>query len=107
TLTNVSWSESLLLHSIPGSSDETHAPTSGSGRGQRRRGVLGLRLEKREGNDGRVGGGGGEGGPAGSASPALSGALGPASALIGGLTKSIPGLSQAQAILGAGSIFGL
>jgi len=44
---------------------------------------------------------------AGSASSALSGALAPASALIGGLTKSIPGMSQAQAILGAGSIFGL
>ena len=44
---------------------------------------------------------------AGSAPSALSGALGPASALISGLTKSIPGLSQAQAILGAGSIFGL
>lgn len=44
---------------------------------------------------------------AGSASSALSGALGPASALIGNLTGSIPGLSQAQAILGAGSIFGL
>ena len=44
---------------------------------------------------------------ASSATSALSGALAPASALIGGLTKSIPGLSQAQAILGAGSIFGL
>lgn len=44
---------------------------------------------------------------AASSSTALSGALGPASALIGGLTKSIPGLSQAQAILGAGSMFGL
>jgi len=44
---------------------------------------------------------------AGSASSALSGALAPASALIGGLTKSIPGMSQAQAILGAGSMFGL
>ena len=44
---------------------------------------------------------------AASAPSALSGALAPASALIGGLTKSIPGLSQAQAILGAGSIFGL
>ena len=42
-----------------------------------------------------------------SAPSALTGALAPASALIGGLTKSIPGLSQAQAILGAGSIFGL
>ena len=46
-------------------------------------------------------------GSAASTTTALSGALGPASALIGGLTKSIPGLSQAQAILGAGSIFGL
>ena len=46
-------------------------------------------------------------GAASSASSALSGALAPASALIGGLTKSIPGLSQAQAILGAGSMFGL
>jgi hypothetical protein len=44
---------------------------------------------------------------ASSASHALSGALAPASALIGGLTKSIPGMSQAQAILGAGSMFGL
>lgn len=44
---------------------------------------------------------------ASSASSALSGALAPASALIGGLTKSIPGMSQAQAILGAGSMFGL
>ncbi len=44
---------------------------------------------------------------AASSSTALSGALGPASALIGGLTKSIPGLSQAQAILGAGSVFAL
>ena len=44
---------------------------------------------------------------AGSAPSALTGALAPASALIGGLTKSIPGLSQAQAILGAGSLFGL
>ena len=44
---------------------------------------------------------------AGSAPSALTGALAPASALIGGLTKSIPGMSQAQAILGAGSIFGL
>ena len=44
---------------------------------------------------------------AASAPSALTGALAPASALIGGLTKSIPGMSQAQAILGAGSIFGL
>ena len=44
---------------------------------------------------------------AASASSALSGALGPASALISSLGASIPGLSQAQAILGAGSIFGL
>ena len=42
-----------------------------------------------------------------SAPSALTGALAPASALIGGLTKSIPGMSQAQAILGAGSMFGL
>jgi hypothetical protein len=41
------------------------------------------------------------------ATSALSGALAPASALIGSLTKSIPGMSQAQAILGAGSLFGL
>jgi hypothetical protein len=41
------------------------------------------------------------------AAPALSGALAPASQLISGLTKSIPGLSQAQAILGSGSVFGL
>jgi uncharacterized protein VcgC/VcgE DUF2780 len=46
-------------------------------------------------------------GAASSASSTLSGALAPASALIGGLTKSIPGMSQAQAILGAGSLFGL
>ena len=44
---------------------------------------------------------------AASSSTALSGALAPASALIDGLTKSIPGLSQAQAILGAGSVFAL
>src|SRR4030095_16625938 len=44
---------------------------------------------------------------AASAPSALSGALGPASALISSLSSSIPGLSQAQAILGAGSIFGL
>jgi len=44
---------------------------------------------------------------AASSSTALSGALAPASALIGGLTKSIPGLTQAQAIVGAGSVFGL
>jgi len=44
---------------------------------------------------------------AASSSTALSGALAPASALIGGLTKSIPGMTQAQAILGAGSMFGL
>ena len=42
-----------------------------------------------------------------SASSTLPGALGPASALIGSLSSSIPGLSQAQAILGAGSMFGL
>jgi hypothetical protein len=44
---------------------------------------------------------------ASSASSALSGALAPASGLISSLTGSIPGLSQAQAILGAGSLFGL
>jgi hypothetical protein len=44
---------------------------------------------------------------AASSSTALSGALAPASALIGGLTKSIPGLTQAQAIVGAGSVFAL
>ena len=38
---------------------------------------------------------------------ALSGALAAAGPLIESLTKSIPGLSQAQAILGAGSLFGL
>ena len=37
----------------------------------------------------------------------LAGALGPASQLISALGVSIPGLSQAQAILGAGSVFGL
>jgi hypothetical protein len=42
-----------------------------------------------------------------SPSSALSGALGPASALIASLSSAIPGLSQAQAILGAGSMFGL
>ena len=42
-----------------------------------------------------------------SAPSALSGALGAASGLIGSLTSSIPGLSQAQAILGAGSVLGL
>jgi len=41
------------------------------------------------------------------ASAALSGALAPASGLISSLVGSIPGLSQAQAILGAGSLFGL
>src|SRR6476661_1226607 len=40
-------------------------------------------------------------------SAALSGALAPASQLISSLSSSIPGLSQAQAILGAGSVFGL
>jgi uncharacterized protein VcgC/VcgE DUF2780 len=44
---------------------------------------------------------------ASSATSALSGALGPATQLISSLVGSIPGLSQAQAILGAGSIFGL
>jgi hypothetical protein len=44
--------------------------------------------------------------PASSAS-ALIGALAPASQLISGLVGSIPGMSQAQAILGAGSVFGL
>ena len=44
---------------------------------------------------------------ASSASPALSGALAPASGLISSLAGSIPGLSQAQAILGAGSVFAL
>jgi len=41
------------------------------------------------------------------ATSALSGALAPASQLISSLVGSIPGLSQAQAILGAGSLFGL
>ena len=45
--------------------------------------------------------------PASSATSALSGALAPASALISSLVGSVPGLSQAQAILGAGSLFGL
>ena len=40
-------------------------------------------------------------------SSALSGALAAAGPLISSLTSSIPGLSQAQAILGAGSLFGL
>ena len=44
---------------------------------------------------------------AASATSALSGALAPAAGLISSLTGSIPGLSQAQAILGAGSLFGL
>jgi hypothetical protein len=44
---------------------------------------------------------------AGSATSALSGTLAPASQLISGLVGSIPGMSQAQAILGAGSLFGL
>jgi hypothetical protein len=44
---------------------------------------------------------------AGSATSALSGALAPASGLISSLVASVPGLSQAQAILGAGSLFGL
>ena len=44
---------------------------------------------------------------ASSATSALSGALAPASQLISGLVGSIPGLTQAQAILGAGSLFGL
>jgi hypothetical protein len=41
------------------------------------------------------------------ATSALSGALAPASQLISSLVGSVPGLSQAQAILGAGSLFGL
>jgi uncharacterized protein VcgC/VcgE DUF2780 len=44
---------------------------------------------------------------ASSATSALSGALAPASQLISSLVGSVPGLSQAQAILGAGSLFGL
>ena len=40
-------------------------------------------------------------------SAALPGTLAPASQLISSLSSSIPGLSQAQAILGAGSVFGL
>ena len=44
---------------------------------------------------------------AGPATSALSGALAPASQLISGLVGSIPGMTQAQAILGAGSLFGL
>ena len=44
---------------------------------------------------------------ANAATSALSGALAPAAGLISSLTGSIPGLSQAQAILGAGSLFGL
>ena len=42
-----------------------------------------------------------------SATPALPGALAPASELVSSLMSSVPGLSQAQAILGAGSLFGL
>ena len=43
-----------------------------------------------------------------SAAPsALSGALAAAGPVLESLTKSIPGLSQAQAILGAGSLLGL
>lgn len=42
-----------------------------------------------------------------SSMPALSGALAPATQLISSLMASIPGLSEAQAILGAGSLFGL
>jgi|RhiMetdeSRZDD1v2_1073273.scaffolds.fasta_scaffold33219_3 uncharacterized protein VcgC/VcgE DUF2780 len=38
---------------------------------------------------------------------ALSGALAPAAGLLSGLTSSIPGMSQAQAILGAGSVLGV
>ena len=45
--------------------------------------------------------------PSAATSAALSGALAAAGPLIESLTKSIPGLSQAQAILGAGSLFGL
>jgi hypothetical protein len=41
------------------------------------------------------------------ATSTLSGALSAAGPLLGSLTKSIPGLSQAQAILGSGSLFGL
>jgi hypothetical protein len=41
------------------------------------------------------------------ATSALSGALGPATQLISSLSNSIPGLSQAKAILGVGSMLGL
>lgn len=41
------------------------------------------------------------------ATGALSGALAPASQLIASLASSIPGLSQAKAVLGAGSLLGL
>jgi hypothetical protein len=44
---------------------------------------------------------------ASSATSVLPGALGPASQLISSLMGSVPGLSQAQAILGAGSLLGL
>jgi hypothetical protein len=46
-------------------------------------------------------------GAASSATSALSGALGPATQLISSLSSSIPGLSQAKAILGVGSMLGL
>jgi len=45
--------------------------------------------------------------PVAAAPSTLSGALAPASGLISSLSSSIPGMSQAKAILGAGSIFGL
>src|SRR5262245_24608995 len=48
------------------------------------------------------------GNPAPAAAPAgLSGALSAAGPLLGSLGTAVPGLSQAQAILGAGSLLGL
>ena len=47
------------------------------------------------------------GNPAPSAMASLPGALSAAGPLLGSLTSAVPGLSQAQAILGAGSLLGL
>jgi hypothetical protein len=47
------------------------------------------------------------GNPAPDTTPALPAALSAAGPLLGSLSKAIPGLSQAHAILGAGSLLGL
>jgi hypothetical protein len=47
------------------------------------------------------------GNPAPTAAPALSGALSAAGPLLGSIGSAVPGLSQAQSILGVGSLLGL